>query len=110
MSNLISFQRYVCSGEVATLNEDTIEITELPIKTWTQAYKESVLEPMLEGSSDKPAMITDFKEYHTEETVKFVVKMKPEQLSRYEREGLHKVFKLQVTFNRASIFTYYVHF
>lgn len=78
------------------MNENTIEITELPIRTWTQTYKESVLEPMLEGSSDKPAMITDFREYHTEETVKFVVKMKPEQLNRYEREGLHKVFKLQV--------------
>jgi DNA topoisomerase-2 len=51
---------------------------------------------MLEGTNDKPAMITDFKEYHTEETVKFVVRMKAEQLNRYEREGLHKVFKLQV--------------
>lgn len=26
-----------------------IEITELPIKTWTQTYKETVLEPLLDG-------------------------------------------------------------
>ncbi|KAI6190756.1 DNA topoisomerase 2 [Aphelenchoides bicaudatus] len=95
--------RFVCSGEVATLSEDTIEITELPIKTWTQTYKENVLEPMLEGTTEKPATITDFKEYHTEETVKFVVKMKPEQLSRYEREGLHKAFKLQTVINTSSM-------
>ncbi|VDP04965.1 unnamed protein product [Heligmosomoides polygyrus] len=49
--------RYVCSGEVAVLSDDTIEITELPIKTWTQSYKESVLEPMLESNDKKPALI-----------------------------------------------------
>lgn len=58
---------------------------------------------MLEGSSDKPAMISDYKEYHTEETVKFVVKMKPDQLARYEREGLHKIFKLQNSINTTSM-------
>lgn len=51
------------------------------------------------GPGNKPVMITDFREYHTEETVKFVVRMKPEQLNQYEREGLHKVFKLQVGFS-----------
>ncbi|CAD5217830.1 unnamed protein product [Bursaphelenchus xylophilus] len=94
--------RYVCSGEIATLNEDTVEITELPVKTWTQAYKENVLEPMMDGS-DKHMQIIDFKEYHTEETVKFVVKMTPEKLRQAEREGLHKVFKLQTVINTTSM-------
>lgn len=49
--------RYVCSGEVAVLSDDTIEITELPVKTWTQTYKESVLEPMLESSDKKTPII-----------------------------------------------------
>ncbi|TKR76460.1 hypothetical protein L596_017590 [Steinernema carpocapsae] len=47
-------QRYVCSGEVAVINSDTIEITELPIKTWTQNYKESVIEPMMENTDKSP--------------------------------------------------------
>ncbi|VDN45014.1 unnamed protein product [Gongylonema pulchrum] len=51
--------RYVCSGEVAILSDDTIEITELPIRTWTQNYKESVLEPMLDGSDKHPAVLFD---------------------------------------------------
>lgn len=50
--------RFVCSGEIAIIGEGTIEITELPIRTWTQTYKESVLEPMLDGSDKQPAMIT----------------------------------------------------
>jgi hypothetical protein len=35
---------------VSLLVENSIEITELPIRVWTQAYKESVLEVYLYGS------------------------------------------------------------
>ncbi|KJH51305.1 DNA gyrase/topoisomerase IV, A subunit [Dictyocaulus viviparus] len=85
--------RYVCSGEIAVLSDDTIEITELPIKTWTQTYKESVLEPMLD----------DFKEYHTDTTVRFVIKLAPGKLRELEAEGLHRVFKLQTVLNTTSM-------
>uniref|UniRef100_F1KQW9 DNA topoisomerase 2 n=1 Tax=Ascaris suum TaxID=6253 RepID=F1KQW9_ASCSU len=95
--------RFVCSGEIAIIGEGTIEITELPIRTWTQTYKESVLEPMLDGSDKQPAMITDFKEYHTDTTVKFLVKMTPEKLRAAQMEGLHKVFKLQTVINTTSM-------
>ncbi|XP_076865882.1 DNA topoisomerase 2-beta isoform X2 [Brachyhypopomus gauderio] len=87
--------QYVVSGEVSVLDKNTIEITELPIRTWTQAYKESVLEPMLQGTEKTPALITDYKEYHTDTTVKFVVRMTEEKLAQAEAAGLHKVFKLQ---------------
>lgn len=40
-------------GEVSTLGNDKIEITELPIGVWTQVYKEQVLEVMLHGSGEK---------------------------------------------------------
>lgn len=60
-----------------------------------QAYKESVLEPMLQGTDKTPALINDYKEYHTDATVKFVVRMSEEKLAQAEAAGLHKVFKLQ---------------
>uniref|UniRef100_A0A4W4HDA3 DNA topoisomerase 2 n=1 Tax=Electrophorus electricus TaxID=8005 RepID=A0A4W4HDA3_ELEEL len=87
--------QYMVSGEVSVLDKNTVEITELPIRTWTQAYKESVLEPMLQGTEKTPALITDYKEYHTDATVKFVVRMTEEKLAQAEAAGLHKVFKLQ---------------
>uniref|UniRef100_W5KU53 DNA topoisomerase 2 n=1 Tax=Astyanax mexicanus TaxID=7994 RepID=W5KU53_ASTMX len=87
--------QYVVSGEISVLDKNTIEITELPIRTWTQAYKESVLEPMLQGTEKTPALINDYKEYHTDTTVKFVVRMTEEKLAQAEAAGLHKVFKLQ---------------
>nr|4FM9_A Chain A, DNA topoisomerase 2-alpha [Homo sapiens] len=89
--------QYVISGEVAILNSTTIEISELPVRTWTQTYKEQVLEPMLNGTEKTPPLITDYREYHTDTTVKFVVKMTEEKLAEAERVGLHKVFKLQTS-------------
>ncbi|XP_023932528.1 LOW QUALITY PROTEIN: DNA topoisomerase 2-alpha-like [Lingula anatina] len=87
----------ICHGEVSILDDETIEITELPIRVWTQNYKESVLEPMLQGTDKTPAVISDYKEYHTDVTVKFVVKMTAEKLAQAEQVGLHKFFKLQTS-------------
>ncbi len=50
---------------------------------------------MLNGTEKVPALITDFKEYHTDTTVRFVIKMTAEKLQEAEAAGLHKVFKLQ---------------
>uniref|UniRef100_A0A915EJT2 Toprim domain-containing protein n=1 Tax=Ditylenchus dipsaci TaxID=166011 RepID=A0A915EJT2_9BILA len=95
--------KYVASGEIATLSDDTVEIIELPIKTWTQNYKESVIEPMLESANDKQPQILDFKEYHSDQTVKFIVKMTPHKLREAEQEGLHKFFKLQAVIHTSSM-------
>lgn len=45
----------------------------------------------------------DFKEYHTDTTVKFVVKMNADKLRAAKEEGLHKVFKLQSVINTTSM-------
>jgi DNA topoisomerase-2 len=96
--------RVVTNGELAIIDDNVIEITELPIGTWTQAYKESVLEVMLHGEEKKPnPCITDYKEYHTDTTVRFVVKMTPEQFRTAEQVGLHKFFKLQKTLSLNSM-------
>ncbi|XP_036407893.1 DNA topoisomerase 2-alpha [Megalops cyprinoides] len=89
--------QYMNSGEVSIIDSTTIEISELPVKTWTQTYKENVLEVMLNGTEKVPPLITDYKEYHTDTTVRFVVKMTEERLREAEAAGLHKVFKLQNT-------------
>lgn len=71
----------------------------------SQAYKESVLEPMLQGSDKTPALISDYKEYHTDTTVKFLVRMSEEKLAQAEAVGLHKVFKLQSSLTCNSMVT-----
>ena len=89
--------RYVLNGEISVIGPDKVEITELPVGTWTQTYKETVLEPMLHGSEKLPAIITDYKEYNTDTTVHFIVILNRDKLLELEKEGLHKAFKLQTT-------------
>ena len=50
-------QKYVARGIADVVDEKSIEITELPIGTWTQPYKENVLESMLHGSKKYKACI-----------------------------------------------------
>ncbi|XP_048487438.1 DNA topoisomerase 2 isoform X1 [Plutella xylostella] len=88
--------KYVISGEAAVLPGDKVEITELPVGVWTQNYKENVLEPMLGTDKVKP-IISEYREYNTDTTVRFVVSLLPGKLAEVEAEGIHKVFKLQTT-------------
>ncbi|XP_022654783.1 DNA topoisomerase 2-like isoform X2 [Varroa destructor] len=95
--------RYVVHGELGILGSNKIEITELPIKTWTQTYKENVLESLLHGSDKVPGIIQDYKEYNTDTTIRFVVQMDERNLAKAEDEGLHKTFKLQTTIATTSM-------
>lgn len=70
MIDKVDSNRYEINGEVNQLDDNNLEIVELPIRTWTQTYKETVLEPLLHGSEKAPAIINDYKEYHTDSTVK----------------------------------------
>lgn len=45
-------------GNVEVTDNKTVEITELPVGTWTQVYKENVLEPMLHGTEKIPPILT----------------------------------------------------
>ena len=51
-------QKYIAYGSIGRLGPTSLEITELPIRTWTQVYKENVLEPMLHGTEKIPPFIT----------------------------------------------------
>ena len=54
----IDNNKYTVRGNVEVIDTRTVEVTELPIGTWTQAYKENVLEPMLHGTEKVPPVLT----------------------------------------------------
>lgn len=83
-----------CSWGVWSDIEQGVEITELPVRKWTQDYKE-FLQTMLPGS-EKPAKnsIQDVREYHTENNVHFSIKMTPEEKSTVKEQGVENAFKL----------------
>eukprot|EP00933_Yihiella_yeosuensis_P069786 TRINITY_DN7678_c0_g1_i1.p1 TRINITY_DN7678_c0_g1~~TRINITY_DN7678_c0_g1_i1.p1 ORF type:complete len:756 (+),score=191.45 TRINITY_DN7678_c0_g1_i1:128-2269(+) len=92
--------KYEVTGTIRKLNDTTVEITELPVKSWTQSYKEFLEELMpkettKKGEDESDHLIEEFREYHTESTVHFQVTMKADKLRQAERAGLEKTFKLK---------------
>merc|ERR1719217_980288 len=87
-------------------NDKGIEITELPLRKWTQDYKE-FLQGMLPGSEGKSKIkIEDVKEYHTEKTVHFSVKIADEELKRVKSKeggGIDGGFKLSSNINETNM-------
>ena len=88
--------KYVVYGKIERIDETTLLITELPIKKWTQNYKE-FLEGMITGDGKTPPEIKDMKENHTETTVSFTVIASKENIDEWEKDakgGLYAKFKL----------------
>ena len=99
----LDHQRYVVNGEIASLSDTKMEVTELPVRTWTSSYKE-MLEGMVNGNEKQPAVIKDYKDYSTDTTVKFIVEMKEEDMRKMETsKGAHTFFKLQTTMSTTSM-------
>ncbi|KAG4078503.1 hypothetical protein HA402_009215 [Bradysia odoriphaga] len=92
----VSSSRFITIGCVAIIEDEKIEITELPIGTWTTSYKENVLEKLLRGSETMKPIITNYKEYQTDTTVRFVVSFAPGEFDKLQKEisGFHRVFQL----------------
>ena len=99
---------YTAIGKIERIDEETLVISELPIKKWTQDYK-IFLEKMMTGDtktttkkSKKEVVktdpeIRDFKENHTDTTVSFTISASKEQIDgfeKYEKGGLLGKFKL----------------
>jgi DNA topoisomerase-2 len=90
--------RYHITGTHEIQDECTLVINELPLRSWTTDYKE-FLEGLMAPKADKGKVpeapfITDYKEYHTDTVVHFVVTMTPEKMEAAKAEGIDKRFKL----------------
>ncbi|PHJ15713.1 dna topoisomerase, partial [Cystoisospora suis] len=86
-----------CEGE-----ENTYLITELPIKRWTQDYKEW-LEEQLPTPEKRDTLIADYRDCSSHEEIHFTVKVGEERLERPEREGLEKYFKLKTSLSTTNL-------
>lgn len=87
-------------GIINKLDDETLEITELPVRKWTQDYKE-FLEELL--TDEKNQLIIDYIDNSSHEDISFTIKMEPEKLKKAEEEGLEKVFKLKTTLTTTNM-------
>ncbi len=102
-----SRKKYVIKGCYEMLGSDKIRVTELPIGTWTQDYKE-FLESLIDNKSAKNKSgndyIKDFNDMSTDLNVEFEITFYPGILTKlisqkhdYGIEGIEKYLKLYTT-------------
>ncbi|KAJ7630419.1 DNA topoisomerase II [Roridomyces roridus] len=97
-----SKNKYDVFGLVNKLSATSVEITELPVGKWTQNYK-AELEAMIAGKDSEPGTIKDYKEYHDNTNVHFVINMDAKNLEKAEEKGLIEFFKLSSKFTTSNM-------
>jgi len=84
--------RYKFSGIIKQTGENEVEITELPIRMWTQDFKDKIVEII--KAEKVPAFVKDYDDYNTHEQVHFVIRMEEKHMKAAVEEGLEEKFKL----------------
>lgn len=84
---------YEVEGVAKKSSPTSLEVTELPVKKWTQDYKEFLSKLVEDEKGHKK--IEDFQEYHTENTVHFTINTTKTQMKELEEEGFEKSLKLK---------------
>jgi DNA topoisomerase-2 len=121
------YRKYVSTG-IYTINGDTIKITELPVGTWNQNYKdfiEACIEEYLDNKKDAKAAdlksvdgkktkskksncipIISYENHCTEEKVTFTLKIEKGFLASQTHENILKRFKLTKGISTSSMYLY----
>ncbi|GFR51194.1 hypothetical protein Agub_g13541 [Astrephomene gubernaculifera] len=91
------YRSYVVGGTVTQTGPNTVEITELPVRKWTQDYKEFLEGLLRPQDKDESPLIADYSEHHSDSNVHFVVELLPGKMEELLASpgGLEAKFKLQ---------------
>jgi DNA topoisomerase II len=94
--------RYKVSGIIKAIENNIVEITELPVAMWTQEMKE-LLEKEIMGSDKAPAIVKDYEEHHLINTVHFKVQLTEKGMEKALEEGLETRFKMVSNINTTNM-------
>jgi DNA topoisomerase II len=84
--------KYISKGIFKRISPNQIEITELPIGTWTQDFKE-FLEKYMEKN---PKILKEYESHYTESTIKFILHFEAgsvNNLLKIDKDGVHTKFE-----------------
>ncbi|CAD6888959.1 unnamed protein product [Tilletia controversa] len=94
--------KFKCSGTITETGDGVYEITELPVRMWTSTYKEG-LEERVAGTEKVPATVKEYKEYHTDRKVKFIVELNAKGKDEVASKGAEIFFKLSTTISTSNM-------
>ncbi|CBX94403.1 DNA topoisomerase 2 [Plenodomus lingam] len=84
--------RYQFTGTIRQTGDNEVEVTELPVRYWTQDFKEK-LEEIIKADKT-PSFIKDYIDYNTPDRVHFIIKMEDKYMAAALAKGLEEMFKL----------------
>jgi DNA topoisomerase-2 len=96
---------YVNKGVFRIVDDTTVEITELPIGTWTEKYKQFLEEHIIDKANpNKKQFIKSYTEQCSDTVIYFNVKLTSEKMDelRYTPDELEKAFKLVDSSNSST--------
>ena len=93
--------RFKFSGRIHQTEDNEVEITELPVRMWTQDFKDK-LEEIIKAEKI-PSFIKDYTEYNTPEKVHFIIKMEEKHMNNSLEKGLEDAFKLSKTMGTTNL-------
>ena len=100
--------KFEVTGSINYLGDGKAEITELPVKRWTQDYREFLEEHLPKGEKKKDGqkLLEDYHEYHSEKHVHFELALSAEGSAQADKENLEKAFKLRssISLNNMMLF------
>ena len=97
----LGVDRFKFSGKIQQAGDNEIEITELPVRVWTQDFKDK-LEDIIKAEK-VPSFIKDYKDYNTHKDVNFIIQMEDKQMKAALEEGLEERFKLSKTMATSNL-------
>lgn len=87
--------RFNFNGTIREAGDNEVEITELPIRMWTDDFK-AKLEEIIKAEK-VPSFIKDYKEFNDHKNVHFVIQLDEKHMKEALAEGLPEKFKLNKT-------------
>ncbi|KAF3342106.1 DNA topoisomerase 2 [Carex littledalei] len=94
---------YTVTGVIEEVDNTTLKITELPVRRWTQDYKE-FLEGLMTGTDKiKEPFIKDYREHNDDVNVHFEVILSEENMNLALQEGVEKRFKLTTSISTTNM-------
>lgn len=99
----IGNDRFKFTGRITETGDCEVEITELPVRLWTQDFKDR-LEDIIKAEKI-PSFIKDYTEYNTPSKVHFIIKMEEKKMKELTgKDGaLEEAFKLSKTMATSNL-------
>lgn len=93
--------KYKFSGIIEQISDTEVQILELPIRMWTQDFKDK-LEELIKAEK-VPSFIKDYKDYNTHNDVNFHIQLEEKHMKKALEDGLEEKFKLSRTIATSNL-------